>query len=325
LPKNNNNVIRKIVISTADVTTYIGTQGVNRVVNNSYYPGSLFWPDAICFDSTLSNLYITDKANFRIKKLDISSGLLSTIAGSGISGNTEGIGSNASFCNIRGICIDPSDNNLYMTDWLSYKIRRITLSNNNVITFAGNGNSGSTDGIGSNAAIGQPIGICIDPQGSNLYFCDNKNNRIKKVTVSTAQVTTIAGNNTIATTDGLGTAASFTGPHGICFDTVNNALYVLQFTDGCIRYISSSSNVSSLTGSTGTYKDGTGTQAGFFQPYSITMPANSTKLLISDNNNCVRLMQNVSTPITGSVTLPTPVSSAEPSYVIKYNSTGLPT
>lgn len=322
----NNATIRRIVISTQVVSTYVGTIGANRITNNAYYPGSLNSPEGICFDSVCSNIYITDKNNLRIKKLDMSSGLMTTLAGSGITGNTDALGEAASFTNIRSVCLDPTDQNLFLTDWLSFRVRRIALSNNNVVTLAGSGNSGNTDGLGLSASFGRPIGICIDPVGSNLYFCDNQYNRVKRITLSNAQVTTIAGNNTAATVNGLGAIASFNSPHGICFDAVNNAMYVVHYNDGAIRYVTTGGNVTTLTGTTNTYADGIGTSAGFSNPYSVTISDDSTQLLVTDRDSYLRLIQNVSSPIAGSVTLPTPSNiSSEPSYVIKYNSTGLPT
>lgn len=149
-------------------------------------------------------------------------GLASTVAGSGTNGNLDGIGTAAQFGNISSICIDPAGLNLYITE--SNNIRKMVISTRQVSTVAGS-TYGFADGIGTAAAFRSPIAICIDPAGLNLYVTDRDNHKIRKIVISTGEVSTFAG-STNGNLDGFGTAAQISSPDGISIDSTGLNLYV---------------------------------------------------------------------------------------------------
>ena len=121
--------------------------------------------------------------------------------------------------------------NLYVTDTLNHRIRKIVISTGAVTTLAGS-SSGNTDATGTSATFNYPKGITTD--GTNLYVADQSNHRIRKIVISTGVVTTLAGSSS-GSTDATGTSASFSNPRGITTDGTN--LYVADYNNDRIRKI----------------------------------------------------------------------------------------
>jgi len=150
----------------------------------------------------------------------IGSDEVTTFAGDGFSGSTDGAGVSASFNKPKGIAID-SSGNVYVADTDNHLIRKIA-SNGNVTTLAGDGFSGSTDGAGSAASFNSPTGVAVDSSG-NVYVADTNNHLIRKID-SAGNVTTLAGvgDGVSGSTDGVGSAASFGSPNGVAVDGNGN-------------------------------------------------------------------------------------------------------
>ncbi len=137
----------------------------------------------------------------------------STLAGSASTGSTDATGSAARFYWPGGAAVD-SAGNAYVADTQNATIRKVT-TNGAVSTLAGAaGNSGSTDGTGTNAQLHQPRGVAVDSAGT-VYVADTVNATIRKVTAGGA-VTTLAGSaGDYGIFDGAGSAARFYQPQGV--------------------------------------------------------------------------------------------------------------
>ncbi len=114
--------------------------------------------------------------------------------------------------------------NVYITDYYNQRIRKVTASTEVITTIAGSSTSGSysgDNGQATAATLYDPRGIALDSAG-NIYIADQGNNRIRKVTVSTGIITTIAGSSTSGSYSGDGgpaTAAMLEGPTGVALDS----------------------------------------------------------------------------------------------------------
>lgn len=128
------------------------------------------------------------------------------------SGNSDGIGLNATFNNIAGICND-NFGNYYVTETDSHRIRKVS-SNAEVTTIAGS-TFGFLDGTGTNAKFYNPQGICVDYLG-NLYVADFRNSRIRKISPN-GTVTTITPD------------LSPYQPKAICIDDSSGNIYFTAF------------------------------------------------------------------------------------------------
>ena len=155
-------------------------------------------------------------------------------------------GSTPTFDNPAGNAVD-SSGNVYVVDTGSNTIEKVTPAGV-VTTFAGSGLTGSLDGTGTAATFNKPMGIAVDTS-NNLYVTDTNNQTIRKITPG-GVVTTLAGYPGVGgTTDGTGSAATFSYPVGIAVDTVGN-LFVTEdpTSNKPIRKITSSGVVTTLTG-----------------------------------------------------------------------------
>ena len=125
---------------------------------------------------------------------------VTTLAGTGSTGSSNGTGTSASFNSPIGITTDGT--NLYVADQENHLIRKIVISTGAVTTVAG-----------TSANFNSPYGITTD--GTNLYVADSSNHLIRKIVISTGAVTTLAGTGSSGSADNsTGTSASFYNPEG---------------------------------------------------------------------------------------------------------------
>lgn len=232
--------------------------------------------------------------------------MFTTIAGTaGNSGSNDGTNGSAQFEAPQGMAVD-TNGNLYVTDYNGNTIRKVAPSGTNwVVTTiagtAGNGNSGSNDGTNGNAQFSGPDGITIDGSG-NLYVADYGNDTIREVTpvgtnwvVSTIAGTALSGGSA----DGTNGSARFDSPSGITVDT-NGNLYVADYQNSTIREIMPVGTnwvVATIAGVAQDYDsaDGTGTNALFFGPYSITVDRSGNLYVADTYNDTIRRLAPVAT------------------------------
>jgi sugar lactone lactonase YvrE len=194
------------------------------------------------------NVYITDTQNNRIRKIN-TSGIISTIAGTGVSGyNGDSIPAvSAEIYYPWGIVID-AVGNIYFSEWGYYNhIRKIDTSGI-IYTIAGAGAGFSGDGgPATNALLSYPAGMAMDANG-NLYFADSGNQRIRKINTA-GIIYTIAGTGAqgSAGDGGNALAAQFNFPNDVALDASGN-IYIADYSNNKIRKINSVGIISTLAG-----------------------------------------------------------------------------
>ena len=170
--------INKIVIAPKTSSVFAGS-GVAGYANGTGTAAQFNIPLGIVTDK-LGNMYVCDSTNRRIRKVTTGA-VVSTLAGSGATGNLDGIGVNATFTGVQGIAIDPAGSNLYITDGTANRIRMIVLATTQVSTIAGSGVAGSASGIGNAATFNAPYGISMNPSGNTLYVNDGAGNYVRQI------------------------------------------------------------------------------------------------------------------------------------------------
>lgn len=237
----------------------LGTGGAAQIKN----------PAGVVVDSTGTYAYVCDGGNHKIKKVDLSTGAVTLLAGSGSAASADGTGSGATFNVPTGIVIDSTDTNLYVSESTGNKIRKIVISSGVVTTVAGSGTASSVDGTGTAATFNAPVGLAIDSVDGFLYTADFGGRKIRKINISTTVVTTLAGSGSSGTADGIGTAATFTSPFACALDATNTYLYILDYGGHTLRRLNLSSlAVKTLAGKAGTSgnTNGVGLAARFNGP-----------------------------------------------------------
>ena len=241
------------------------------------------YPSGVAVDSS-GNVYVADTDNNAIRKIVASTGAVSTLAG----GLQTALGADAiseGFARPSGVAVDGSGN-VYVADTLNNMIRKVT-SAGVVSTIAGQaGVAGSADGTGTAALFQGPQGLAIDPSGEALYIADTNNQTVRKMVLSSGEVSTIAGlAGTSGSADGTGSSALFNGPFGVAVDSSGN-VYVADADNNTIRKVTSSGVVTTIAGLAGSSggADGTGGTATFDSPSALTIDS-SGKLYVADTGN----------------------------------------
>src|SRR5258705_366611 len=179
------NRIRKVDYLTGIITNVAGTGTAGYNGDNiAATVAQISNPSALAFD-VAGNLYFTDRSNSRIRKITISTGIITTVAGTGVGGyNGDGIlATNAQLASPNEVSFD-SSGNLYIADWLNHRVRKITTSTGIISTIAGTGSAGyNGDGIPSTTAqLYNPFSIYFDQPKCNMYIGDYGSNRVRKIT-----------------------------------------------------------------------------------------------------------------------------------------------
>ncbi|MFI5336137.1 MAG: protease pro-enzyme activation domain-containing protein [Opitutales bacterium] len=226
-----NYTIRKIS-SAGVVSTLAGLAGSSAQTDGTGSAARFTDPENLAVDAA-GNIYVADGKGYTVRKVT-SAGVVTTVAGSGTKGTTNGIGTAASFGSLLGIALDAAGN-LYVSDYTYNTVRKIS-PDGTVITLAGKaGSAGSTDGTGPGALFSGPTGLAVDPAG-NVYVCDSFNDTIREISPN-GVVTTVAGSAGIMeNTDGSPLGARFSTPGDITIDS-DGVLYVADSTNFTIRRI----------------------------------------------------------------------------------------
>ncbi len=244
-------VIRKITVSTGIITTVAGTGSTSGGYNGDNIQATaatLSDPDDVVLDS-YGNLYITDRSNNRIRKVDAVTGIITTVVGTGAASSTgDGSAATSATINTPTYIRFDSAGNLYISEGGEARIRKVvtvttvspsttptyypSLSPHSIsiiTTIAGTGTASFSGDAGqaTSATISSPHGIDVDSSG-NVYFSDIGNNRVRRITVSTGIITTYAGTgvSSFSGDGGVASSAALYLPVGLCIDT-SGTIYTL--------------------------------------------------------------------------------------------------
>jgi uncharacterized protein (TIGR03437 family) len=271
----------------------VAPNGVISTIAGDGTAATLSAPEGVAVDSS-GNVYIADSANNRVRKVT-AAGAISTIAGTGAPGSSGdgGPASNAALNEPFGVTLDPSGNNLYVTEFSGDRVRKISLSSLTIATVAGDGIGGYTGdgGLAVNAELSGPKSVAVDAAG-DLYIADAINNVVRLVTPAGA-ISTAVGTGASGFGGDLGpaSAAQLTNPTGLALDSAGS----LYITDGStrIRKVYSVGVIVTIAGngSRGFSGDGgAATSAELSGPSGIAVNASGSLYVTDSGNNAIRLL-----------------------------------
>lgn len=212
----------------------------------------------------------------------IAGGCVTTLAGDGTPGGTNGALSQARFDYPYGLATGAAGK-LYVADQQGHRIRLIDGAV--VSTLAGTGSAGFLDGPASGAKFMQPRGVGVHAPNGDIFVADTLNHRLRLI--SGGQVTTYAGNGTAGLVDGPLALAQFNEPKGVISDGVST-IYVADTENQVLRIISGGL-VSTLAGDgTVGFADGAAATARFSDPRSLALGKDGSLYIVDTNNHRIR-------------------------------------
>jgi hypothetical protein len=279
--------IRKVTTGSKLVSTVVGSTSCGYTGENTVALATqLSSPNALWLDTT-GNLIIGDYSNYRIRKWTVSTGLVTTIAGTGTRGFSDALpATSAMFYSVYDI-IGDTNGNIYFSDWYDNRVRKITTSGI-LVTYGGDGAccSFTDNSLATSSHFYSPTGLQIDSSGK-LYI--STFNMIAAVDPSTTLITTVVGNNGFYGYTGDGgpaIGASIVGANSIWI-TTNSQFYLTQTRYYSIRKVAS--NIITLFAGTGyfafTGDGGPAKNAQLYEPAGTFVDTNGN-VYVADTKNC---------------------------------------
>lgn len=307
----NNELIRKIDIATATVTTIAGQYHIFNTTNGTGTNATFCQPTGLAMDPAGANLYVSDQCGYDIRQIALPSVTVTTVAGSGTKGQDDGPAMSATFKNLSGLAVDPHSGvqMLYVAD--DNEIRAVRLGANAVVfTLAGGAGSGQADGgAGSATTFYQPSSLTAvaDLSGASttsLFIADTENGLLRRMDIGNPltadsqasvvlQTATLAGQPSHrGFADGVGTGADYSGASQALFDqpegivTDGKIAYVADSLNGAIRKIDlATSQVSTVAGPGLGWGDGPAASAAFYKNAGLAWVPSQNVIYIAEPGN----------------------------------------
>ena len=272
--------LRMYKLASNTVTTLIG-DGVNSTVDGIGTNARVHHVTGVDLSSDDSFALLCDSPGNTIRKVEMSTLTVTTIAGSGVAGDHSDTGTLAQFDGPSGVALSSDDTFAVLSNTNRHTIRMIDLSTSQVTSLAGSaGETGVLNGIGSHAHFYYPSGVALSADDTYVLIADMNNHHIRKLVLSTGAVSTLAG-SLQGTINGIGSAAYFSRPSGLALHPDGSSVFVGELGSGAIRRVyTDTAVVSTLAGSPeGGYKDGPLAVARLNQPVALALSSEGWYLL----------------------------------------------
>jgi hypothetical protein len=299
------NVIRKVTASTGLISIVAGNGTAGFTGDGAAATSAeISSPNGVAVDGA-GNIYIADFGNNRVRKVTVATGIINTVAGTtsnGFSGD-GGLATSAKLFNPSYVALD-SAGNIYIADFNNNRIREVTVATGIITTIAGNGTRADTGdgGAASSAELNGPVAVVVDASG-NFYIAEYNGARIRKVTLGTGIIATVAGNGTAAYTGdgGLATSAELNVPQGVALDVAGN-LYIADSGNNRVRRVDNSTQIITTVAGNGTAgytgDSGGATSAEISQDNDVALDSTGNLYIVDRSNSRIRKVQTTQSALT---------------------------
>ncbi len=247
------------------------------------------------------NLFIVDRLNFRVRRVNLATGIIDTVAGTGVPKHSGdgGPARNAGLVEPNGIALGPGPggpkSKLYIADVRGHRIRVVDLPSGIIETFAGDG-SGKREGDGGPVSKARLFGaraVAVGPDG-DVFILEREGHSLRKVEADTGIITTVAGNGVKGDSGdgGPATQATFNGPKELCVAPDGSAVYVVDTENQKIRRVDMKTGIITTVagnGQRGPQGDGgPATAAKLDRPHGVAVDSKGTFWIGDTNNHRIR-------------------------------------
>ena len=266
--------VRRVDAATGVITTVAGTSWIGYTGDGGpATQAQLSSPTGVAVDA-VRNVYVADRGNDRVRRIDAGTGVITTVAGTGEWGfsGDGGPATDARLNSPTAVAVDAAGN-LFVADSLNQRVRRVDAETGVITTVAGTGTHGYTGdgGPATNARLWEPIGVAVDAAG-NLFVADSSNERVRRVDAETGVITTIARSDQFI---------------GVAVDAVGN-LFVVDSERRRVRRIDAETGVITTVVGTGRVRSagdgGPETEARLWGPIGVAVDA-AGNLFLADSDS----------------------------------------
>ncbi len=298
--------IRKVDLTTGILTKVAGSFWSGY--NGDHIPATtarLNYPFGVHVDAR-GNVFIADTYNHRIRRVDYTTGIITTVAGSGFKGfsGDDGPATSAKFRYPFSVYVDPAGN-IYIVDTLNYRIRKVDAATQIITTVVGDGSAKfrGDGGPATSASIKKSYDLALDSEG-NLYIADTHSHAIRKVDATTGIINTVAGQGDRAGfwgDGGLATDALLNQPCSVHVDSLGN-IYIADTKNHVIRMVDATTQIITTVAGNGTSgfsgDGGAATQARLDYPEAVWVDSLGNMFIVDTNNCRIRKVDRVTGIIT---------------------------
>jgi DNA-binding beta-propeller fold protein YncE len=286
-----NNRIRRVDARSGVISTVAGNGDKGYSGDGGPATGaSLNEPYGIVVDRA-GNIFVADRLNRRVRRIDAASGIITTLAGTGEAayGGDGGPAAQAGLAEPNGLAFDVAQQHLYITDVADNRVRMIDLTSGMIATFAGTG-AAEHSGDGGKATAAGTFGaraVKVAPDGT-VYILERQGSSLRAVDPATGIITTIAGTTArgYAGDGGPALEAVFDAPKEMAIDR-DGSLLIVDTENHAIRRIDHRTAI--VTAVAGGHQGGDGDggpaiQAGLDRPHGAVVGPDGA-IYIGDTNN----------------------------------------
>mmetsp|Transcript_30495 Transcript_30495/g.99093 ORF Transcript_30495/g.99093 Transcript_30495/m.99093 type:complete len:621 (+) Transcript_30495:304-2166(+) len=229
------NRIRAVSVTDGSVTTLAGS-GNRGLQDGPSHTARFSWPYGVSVSPDGATVFVADSGNDCLRAVDVTTGTVTTLAGSGSRGFQDGAALTSRFSWPYGVASSPDGRFVYVADSGNNRVRALDILAGTVSTLAGAGTSGYLDGSASTSRFFGPRGVAASPDGKVVYVADYSNLRVRSISLQAQEVSTLMDGSVADVAHGnaykpAGVAVSADGAVVLVADSANNRIRSIR-TDG---------------------------------------------------------------------------------------------